>query len=38
MAKLKSPLVATRSPHLSVGFQVVVVVVRAPLVRACFMR
>ncbi|MGI8757373.1 MAG: hypothetical protein ACR2MB_16260 [Acidimicrobiales bacterium] len=38
MAKLKSPLVATKSPHLSMSFQVVAVVVRAPLVRACFMR
>ncbi len=38
MAKLKSPLVATKSPHLSMGFQVVAVVVRAPLVLACFMR
>jgi hypothetical protein len=38
MAKLKSPLVATKSLHLSVGFQVVGVVVRGPFVRACFMR
>jgi len=38
MAKLKSPLVATKSPHLSMGFQAVLVLVRAPLVRACFMR
>ncbi len=38
MAKLKFPLVASGSPHLSMGFQVVGVVVRGPLVRACFMR
>ena len=38
MAMLKSPLVAMRSPHSSACVQAVVGVVRAPLVRACFMR
>lgn len=38
MAKLKSPLVAMRSPHSSARFQGLVRVSCPPFVRACFMR